>query len=72
MTSKEIEVNGKLFRCPVTATVDNAVANIRSRFGLVHGGLEDENGALMHGDQTIGSTCGSLSFVDGRPAHQGS
>jgi hypothetical protein len=71
MAKRNISVNGQNFPCPVGATVDQAEARIRSRYGLLYGGLEDQNGALMDGTVLIGATTGPLSFVGGQPIQQG-
>ena len=65
---KNILVNGTIsFPCPIEATIDQAKIEIRSRYGLQFGGLEDSNGALMDGSVLIGATVGAISFVAGQP-----
>ena len=71
MATRNIEVNGSNFRCPVGATVDQAEIRIRSRYLLAGGGLEDEKGALVDGAALIGATTGYLTFVGGQPIQQG-
>ena len=72
MAQRNISVNGQGdFPCPDRATVDQARAEIRSAFLLVGGFLRDQNGALMDGNDLIGSTIGPLSFVGGQPVLQG-
>jgi len=41
---KIISVNGQNFPCPVGATVEQAKMKIRSRYLLIGGGLEDDDG----------------------------
>lgn len=59
------------FQCPTSATVDQAEARIRSRFGLLGGGLQDREGDLVDGSKAIGDTLGEVLFVDDKPVANG-
>ncbi len=71
MARRNISVNGIIFPCPDGATVDQAKNEIRSRFLLAGGGLEDDNGALIDGTVLIRDTVGGLAFVGGQSIQQG-
>ena len=71
MAKRNISVNGSIFPCPVGATVDQTNSEIRSRYLLAGGGLEDDNGALIDGTALIGATVGGLAFVGGQSIQQG-
>ena len=71
MAKINIAVNGSIFPCPVGATVDQAKSNIRSKYLLAGGGLEDDNGALIDGTALIGATVGGLAFIGGQSIQQG-
>jgi hypothetical protein len=57
--------DGAVFRCRPEWNVDKAEAEIRGRFELSGGGIEDQNGAL-EGTDVIGNAVGDLTFVGGR------
>lgn len=62
--TKNIDVNGKVFSCPESWTVDEAEKKIRSQYCL-GGGAIVENGGSLLGSQVIGLLTGALYFVDG-------
>lgn len=64
MASKDIDVGGRVFHCPVEQAVEQAETTIRSRFGLQVGGI-DQDGLPALGTAPISSLTGSLAFVDG-------
>ena len=61
-----LEFNNEQFPCPVEASVDDAKNEIRSRFDLIGGGLDDATGPLVVGTASIGTTQGALIFKGGR------
>ncbi len=65
MTSKNIAVNGKIFRCPIEWTVEQARCEIRSRYVLPGGDIE-EDGVPLLGSVLIRLTSGALVFVAGQ------
>ena len=69
MTTKDITVNGGVFRCPVDWRVEDAEGRIRSHYGLQFGGIEHNNVPLRRVD-LIGSFTGTLVFVGGQPIQQ--
>ncbi len=71
MEQRNIQVDGNIFPCPGTATVDLAENKIRSVYLLAGGGLQDQNGALVDGAALISTAVGNLSFVGGQPMQQG-
>ena len=65
MTTKDIAVNGQVFRCPIEWTVDQARYEIRSWYCLQGGGIAVEgNRVPVPGDKLISSLTGTLAFVD--------
>lgn len=66
MATKDISVNGTSFPCPVGWTVDQAVGQIRSEFGLQFGGLRSD-GIPQLGCELISNISGSLALVGGQP-----
>ena len=65
MATKSIIVGTQIFPCPIGWTVNQARDEIRSRFGLQNGGL-DENGIPVLGSAMISSFRGNLTFVGGQ------
>ena len=43
METKNIDVNGETFCCPITWTVKQARERIRARYGLQGGGIDENN-----------------------------
>lgn len=66
-TTKNIDVNGKFFRCPIDWTVEQGEQRIRSFYGLKNGGIEHD-GVPVLGTVLIGTLAGSLAFVGGSSA----
>ena len=62
----DINVDGKIFRCRVDATVIEALTAIRTRFGFAYGGLNADDTAVFPETQRIGDLIGALSYVDGQ------
>ena len=69
METKDINVNGQVFRCPIEWTVEEAESKIRSRYGLQIGGIE-EDGIPVLGTARIKDVAGPLTFVGGQPIQQ--
>ncbi len=64
-TKKEINVNGEVFRCSVTWTVEQAETRIRSSYGLQNGRIVEDGDPVL-GAQLISSLAGTLTFVGGQ------
>ncbi len=69
MTTKDIAVNGQVFPCPLSWTVEQAEERIRSRYFLQGGGIE-EDGVPVLGTALIRDLAGALAFVGGQPIQQ--
>ena len=69
MTTKDINVNGEVFRCPVDWTVMEARDEIRSRF-VLHGGGIYHNNVPVRATDLISSFTGTLVFFGGQPIQQ--
>ena len=65
MSTKDINVHGNVFPCPIDWTVEEARARIRSSYGL-QGGRIDHNGIPVLGTCLISSFTGNLDFVGGQ------
>lgn len=66
MATKDIDVNGVVFPCPVEWTVIQAVTNIRSIYVLQGGGIRHDGVPVSESDpRSIGSFAGALAFVGG-------
>ena len=71
MTHKIISVDGRgNVAFSPDWTCEEAKSEIRARFGLIFGGI-DEDGIALKGTVQIGTTTGVLSFVGGQPIPQG-
>ena len=66
-----VDINGNehTFPCNITWTVSQAITEIRDRYGLQYGGLQDDAGALSD-DILINETMGKINFIGGRPIQQ--
>jgi hypothetical protein len=62
METKDIDVNGQVFPCPVRWTVALAEREIRSWYGFQGGGIY-EDGIPVLGTELISSLTGTLTFV---------
>ena len=70
MATKDITVNGEVFRCPVDWTVEETIRRIRSRYVLQGGGIDHNNVPVLATD-LVSSFTGTLVFVGGQPKQPG-
>ena len=71
MAHIHIALNGETFICPTKWTVDVALEEIRSRYGIQFGGLVCEDGTALCRTDLITAAVGAISFSGGRLIHQG-
>lgn len=66
-----VDINGNecKFPCNITWTVSEAIKEIRDRYGLRYGGLQDDTGALSY-TTIISKTEGKIYFIGGQPIQQ--
>ena len=69
MATKDITVNGEIFRCPIDWTLTEARDEIRDRYVLEGGGI-DHNNVPVRGSDLIKTFSGTLAFVGGRSKQQ--
>lgn len=69
METKNIDVNGEAFPCPIEWTVDQAEARIKSFYSFPRGGIRQNNVPVL-GNLLIGSLTGNLVYVGGQSIQQ--
>lgn len=69
METKNIDVNGEVFPCPIEWTVDQAEARIKSFYSFSRGGIRQNNVSVL-GNWLIGSLTGNLVYVGGQSIQQ--
>ncbi len=69
METKDIAVNGQVFPCPLSWTVEQALEGIRSEHVIQGGGIRND-GVPVLGTARIRDLAGPLTFVGGRPIQQ--